>query len=203
MRFIVTILRVPPLLIQSIRSWLSSNVPELANNIIFDSGKFLGWHLGRQSVTLSFAAPIKKFVNRVHEVCLGKAPAAVSVIRYNPRVGPVLSYVFQFAVSPDSYKIHTLAHRSLHSILRVSPNSFSRKLANSTGFCTGIHPLPINSHCVSVRYRFAVSEAPYLEELRNAILAFLSDDASLVSFGNNLLQGARWHRLAQHSRVFA
>ena len=117
---------------------------------------------------MSLAAPIKKFVNRVHEICLGKAPAAVAVIRYNKRVVPVLSYVSQFAVPPDSYKLQSLAHRSLHSILRVPPNSFSRKLINSTiGFCTGINPLPINSYCASVRYRFAVSEAPYLEELRS------------------------------------
>ena len=66
---------------------------------------------------------------------------------------------------------------------------FPRKLTNSIGFCTCINPLPINSYCASVRYRFAVSEAPYLEDLRNAIFALLSDDASLDSFGNILPQG--------------
>ena len=134
--------------------------------------------------------PIKKFVNRVHEVSIGKAPAAVVVIRYNQRVLPVFSYVSQFAIPLVAFKIHALAHRSLHSILRVPPNSFSRKHTNSIGFCRGISPLPINSYCVSVRYRFAVSEASYLEDLRNIIFAMLADEAPLLSLGNCLPLGS-------------
>ena len=121
---IITAVKLTCSLVQSIRNWLSINVPQFSNIIIAESGKFLGWHLGRQSATLSFPAPIKKFVNRVHEICLGKAPAAVSLIRYNQRVLPVLSYVSQFAIPPDSFQIQALAHRSIHSILRIPPNSF-------------------------------------------------------------------------------
>jgi len=178
---IITILKLTPLLIQSIRNWLAVNVPQFSNIVIAESGKFLGWHLGRHAATLSFAAPIKKYANRVHEICNGKSPAAVAVIRYNQRVVPVLSYVSQFAVPPDSYQIQSLAHRSLHSILRMPPNSLSRNLINSVGFCTGINPLPIRSYCASVRYRFAVSEAAYLEQLRTDIFDFLGDQATLDS----------------------
>ena len=160
---IITVLRLSPLLMRSIRNWLAINVPQFSIIVIAESGKFLGWHLGRHSATLSYAAPIKKFVHRVHEICLGKAPAAVAVIRYNQRVVPVLSYVAQFVVPPDSYKIQSLAHRALHSILRIPPNCFSRNLTNSIGFRTGIGPHPLSSYCASVRYRFAVSEASYLE----------------------------------------
>jgi len=138
---IVIFLRLTPRLIQSIRNWLAANVSQFSNIVIAEAGRFLGWHLGRHSATLFFAAPIKKFVNRVHEICLGKAPAAVAVIRDNQRVVPVLSYVSQFAVPPDSYKLQSLAHRSLHPILRVPPNSLSWKLNNSIGFRTGINPL--------------------------------------------------------------
>ena len=94
---------------------------------------------------MSFAAPIKKFVNRVHEICLGKALAAVALIRYNRRVLFVLSYVSEFAIPPVSFNVQALAHRSLHYTLRVPPNSFSRKLTNSIGFCSGISPLPITN----------------------------------------------------------
>ena len=73
--------------------------------------------------------------------------------------------------------------------LRVPPILFSRKLINSIGFRVGINPLPINNYCASVRYRSADSEAPYLEELRDAIFALRSDDATLVSIGNILPQG--------------
>ena len=76
------------------------NVPEFSNIIIAASGKFLGWQLGRHSNSLSFAAPIKKFSNRVQEIVMGKAPAATAIIRYNQRGPSVLSYVSQFAAPP-------------------------------------------------------------------------------------------------------
>ena len=79
-----------------IQSRWKINVPQFSDIIISDSGKFLGWHLGRQSATLSFAAPITKFVNRVHEICLGRAPAAVAVIRYNRKGFPC--FVIRFSV---------------------------------------------------------------------------------------------------------
>ena len=78
---IITVLRLSPLLIQSIRNWLAVNVPQFSNIVIAESGKFLGWHLGRHSAILSYAALIKKFANRVQGICLGKAPAAVALVR--------------------------------------------------------------------------------------------------------------------------
>ena len=93
-----TVPKLSKMLIHCIRNWLSINVPPFSDIIIAESGKFFGWQLGRQSATLSFAAPIKKFVNRVHEICLGKAPAAVALIRYNQRALPVLSYVSQLCL---------------------------------------------------------------------------------------------------------
>ena len=87
-------------LVASIRSWLEVNVPAFSNIIIAASGKFLGWQLGRHSVSLSFAAPIKKFSNRVQEIVMGKAPAATSIFRYNQRAASVLSYVAQFVEPP-------------------------------------------------------------------------------------------------------
>ena len=179
---IITVLSLSPLLIQSIRNWLAVNVPQFSNIVIAESGKCLGWHLGRHSAILSYAAPIKKFTNRVQEICLGKAPAAVALVRYSQRAVPVLSYVAQFAVPPDSYKVSSLAHRSVHSILRLLGNSFSQQLTDNIGFCFGSCPLPINSYCAPVRYRFAVSEAAYLEQLRGNIFAYIGDSAALCSF---------------------
>jgi hypothetical protein len=174
---------------QSIRNWLAVKVPQFSNIVIAECGKFLGWHLGRHSAILSFAAPIKKFSKRVQEICVGRAPAASALVRYNQRAVPVLSYVAQFAVPPDSYRVSSLAHRSVQTILRVPGNSFSQQLTNNIGFCSGISPLPINSYCASVRYRFAVSEASYLEQLRANIFAYIKDSAALSSFGLVLPHG--------------
>ena len=62
-------------------------------------------------------------------------------------------------------------------------------LINTIGFCTGIDPHPIHSYCASVRYRFAVSEAAYLEQLRSDIFSYLGDFAALDSLGNCLPHG--------------
>jgi len=176
-------------LVSAIRAWLVVNVPEFADVIIASSGKFLGWHLGRASNVLSFAAPIKKFANRVHEIVAGKAPAAPSIIRYNQRVPTVLSYVSQFAEPPSEYNVEALAHWAVHSILRLPPNTFSRKLTNSIAFCSGINPLPILSYCSAVRYRFAVSEAPYLIQLQEDFFDFVGDNCPLVGLANIIPHG--------------
>ena len=110
---IITVLRLSPLLTQSIRNWLEVNVRQFSNIVIAESGKFLGWHVGRHSAILSCAATIKKFFVRVPEICLGEAPAATALVRYNRRAVPVLSYVAQFAVPPDSYRVSSLAHSFL------------------------------------------------------------------------------------------
>ena len=92
-------------------------------------------------------------------MCISSTYMYICLYRYNQRVVPVLSYVAQFAVPPDSYKVQSLAHRALHYILRIPLNCFSMNLTNTIGFCFGISPYPISCYCASVRYRFAVSEA--------------------------------------------
>ena len=107
----------------------------------------------------------------------------------NQKVLLVLVYVSQFAVPPDSFNVQALAHRSIHSILRIPPNSFSRDLTNSIGFRSVVNPLPISSYCASVRYRFAVSEASYLVHLKKGIFLLLGDEAPVISLSNQVPLG--------------
>ena len=78
-----------------VRRWLREHIPEFANFIIAESGKYLGWHLGKHSTDKSFKEPIAKFGNRVKEVCQGGAPSTAAFVRYNERAVSVLSYVAQ------------------------------------------------------------------------------------------------------------
>jgi len=186
---IITICNLTEQFVGLIRAWLLVNVPEFADIIIASSGRFWGWHLGRQGAILSFAAPVKKFSNRIHEIVAGKAPATPSIIKYNQRGPTVLSYVSQFAVPPEEYNVESLAHWAVHSILRLPPNTFSRKLTNSIAFCSGINPLPILSYCSAVRYRFAASEAPYLIQLREDFFSFIGDNSPLIGLANIVPHG--------------
>ena len=68
-------------LIQAVRSWLKANVPDFQDFSITNAGKYLGWYLGRNSIALSFAAPLEKYTSRIQEVVDGSAPAtAVPVL---------------------------------------------------------------------------------------------------------------------------
>ena len=85
--------------------------------------------------------------------------------------------------------MEALAHGAIHSILRLPPNTFSRKLTNSISFCSGIDPLPILSYCSAIRYRFAASEAPYLIQLREDFFSFIGDNSPLVGTANIIPHG--------------
>ena len=52
-----------------------------------------------------------------------------------------------------------------------------------------INPLPISSYSAPVRYRFAVSEAPYLHDLLKDIFAMLEDEAPLASLTKRMPLG--------------
>ena len=58
-----------------------------------------------------------KFVHRVEEVVEGKAPAAASIVRYNQRALPVLSYVSQFSPPPLTADVPGLARGAIHKII--------------------------------------------------------------------------------------
>ena len=80
-----------PATIRVIKDWLKLNVPDFAEFIIAPAGKYLGWYLGRNAVTLSFASPFSKYSARVQQVFDGAAPAATSIVRYNQQAVPVFS----------------------------------------------------------------------------------------------------------------
>ena len=90
---------------------------------------------------------------------------------------------------PKSFKIEALAHRSIHSVLRLAPQTFSRALTNTVGFCSAIDPTPIRSYCAAVRYRFAVSEANYLIQLQEDFFKFVGDCAPLIRLADIMPHG--------------
>ena len=146
-----------------IREWLKDNVPEFTEFDIACSGKYLGWYLGVDSVSLSYGDPLKKFISRVHEVTGGKAPAATSIIRYNPRAVLVVSYVSQFASPATDAKLAEIDQWSVHKILRMPPNPMSGKLSHSVGI--EVDPVCLGAYRNANLLRFANSESAYLLQL--------------------------------------
>ena len=169
----------------AIRNWLVENMPECSEFAICAYGKYLGWWLGVDSVNISYKAPLVTFVHRGEEGVGGKAPATTSIVRYNQRCIPVLSYVAQFAPPPSFseghepgilqkelagswpplYKgksggvcVEALAHGVIHKIIRIPPKSMPRALCHSMSFCIAVDHIPIKTYCAANLMRFAHSE---------------------------------------------
>ena len=66
---------------------------------------------------------------------------------------------------------------------------FAWALTDSIGFCIDIDPTPIRSYCAAVRYRFAVSEADYLIQLKEDIFEYVGDSAPLSRLANKMFHG--------------
>ena len=77
----------------------------------------------------------------------------------------VISYVAQFALPPLCTGLEAKEQQSLHKILRIAPNSFSRDLLCRIGEFTAVQPIPLFEYCLAVSYRFAHSERQYLSSL--------------------------------------
>jgi len=198
-------------LIDAVRSWLKVNVPDFQDFSITGAGKYLGWYLGRNSIALSYAAPLEKYASRVQEVVDGSAPATVAIVRYNQRVVPVLSYVAQFA-APQASKCLRLKqrqfsekvtvlnetvdladreHGAIHRILRMPPKCMSRELMHSIGFASIVSPTPVINYSLAIMYRFALSEKPYLYSLASDIATLMGDSLTvqLSQLGSRIPDG--------------
>ena len=164
----------------AVTSWLHDNVPAFEHFKVGSSGKFLGWFLGISSSQLSFVDPLKKYSSRVLDICDGKAPSTVSLLRYNQRAVTVLSYVAQFASPPESFGIDLKEQHALHKILRLPPNSLPRPILHTLKSFTCVDPIPLADYCSAVMFRFAFSEKDYLSFLACSIRDLIGDNMPLA-----------------------
>ena len=176
--------KLKPAFVMVIRAWLRDNVLAFANFVIADSGKYLGWYLGRNSVELSFASPFSKFAARVKDVFEGNAPAATSIIKYNQRCVPVFSYHAQFSLSSREDNFAHKEHLAIHKILHMPPNSMSRDLMRHIDFCSVITPVWLEPYFSAIMLRFALSE-------KDSLLKLGQDIRTLVGSSLTLAQAAR------------
>ena len=162
---IISCIELSDELVFAVKQWLAINVPDFKDFLIASSGKYLGWFLGVDAASISWQEPRLKFVDRVEGIVGAQAPATTSLLRYNQRAVPVLSFVSQFSHPPPEVGIAALDQWSVHKLLRMPANSFSRKLCHSVSFCTEVDPVPLNAYCAANMIRFAHSEREYLINL--------------------------------------
>ena len=177
---IVSCVALSDFVLNAITNWINENVPDFKEFRIQCTGKYLGWHLGLDSETVSFRDPLKKFKDRVLEVAQGLASATSSIIRYNQRAVTVLSYVAQFAAPPVAAKIQELDAWSVHKILRLPAKCMPRNLCHTLEFCTLVNPIPLRAYCNACRFRFAHSERDYLLELARTVAAEVAGSSARV-----------------------
>ena len=171
-------------LVEAVKQWLCIHIPEFSNFKICSSGKYLGWHLGVDSNVLSFRDPLAKFGKRVVGISEAKAPATISMLRYNERAIPVLSYVAQFATPPASINIRSKEFYALHKLLRLPPCSLTHAFLHSLSLFTIVEPTPIEDYCSAIMYRFALSEAPYFATLASSIKLLIGESMPIACASN-------------------
>ena len=179
--------------VAAVKLWLREHIPEFAEFQIAASGKYLGWHLGVDSATLSFHDPLAKFNKRVLEIADGKAPSTVAFLRYNERAVSVLSYVAQFAIPPSD--LGKLEYQARHKLLRMPPQSMSYDLSHRLEDFCGVAPTALEDYCLAVMYRFAHSERKYLAELSLKVQSLIGDSFPIDSFGRLVVPDGELHSL--------
>ena len=65
-------------------------------------------------------------------------------------------------------------------------------VSNTMCLCAAVEPLPIVSHCASIRFRFVVGEATYLRTLKIDIFEMMGDDLPLPAQDGVVFPGVLW-----------
>ncbi len=82
-----------------IRQWLRQEIPEWAAFQISNAGKYLGIYMGPKSVSLLWAGPIHKYLERVDALHRQGLPNWLMVRNYISNIISVLLYVGQLCPS--------------------------------------------------------------------------------------------------------
>ena len=114
---------------------------------IRNGGKSLGWYLGVDDISNSYREPLSKYGSRILEITSANAPAAAAFCRFNQRAVPVLGYVAQFGVPSVDMGLPALFAWSVHKLLRMPPQSFSRELCDNLKEFTVVSPMPLDVYC--------------------------------------------------------
>ena len=184
---VISVLELTDHIVGSVRKWLADNIPEWKDFKIVAAGKYLGVYLGRAAAKLTYDTPKEKFWGRVNELADASAPSLSTVLRYNERVATVFSYVSQFYLPPEADKMNSLEHRAIHRILKLPPNSMSRKLSHSFQPFLPKTPTTIGAMVRATCARFARSEVTFLQSLKRDVLAFTDSSQSLFHEGLGLV----------------
>ena len=160
---IVSCVQLTPELIHCIRSWLATNLPEWKDFSIVPKGKYLGVFLGWDAIKESYAGPCTKYLERVEDIRSAGAPSLVSILRYNERAASVFSFVAQVIPLHDPPSLAALEQRGVHKMLRLPPNSMSRKLMHSLEPFHCKSPTALIPMCRASMYRLARGESDFLK----------------------------------------
>ncbi len=174
--------RYYPELIACIKSWLTHNIADWKDIQIVPRGKYLGFFLGRDGARETYSLPCKKYLERVEDIGSASAPSLVSVLRYNERAATVFSFVSQVIPVHDPPSLAALEQRGVHKVLKLPPNSMSRKLMHSLEPFHCKSPAAIISMCRASMYRLARREAVFLRSLHEEILEFWGDSLDVLGF---------------------
>ena len=106
------------------KSWINQYLPNWSDISIAASAKYLGVHLGTVTKDLLWMSRASKWKSRVDAIAATGSPPSISVMLYNTRALPTLSYVAQLAFPPRDLCLQEPA--ALARVMHCPCNAFSR-----------------------------------------------------------------------------
>ena len=199
---IISVCNLSPSLLAAVRCWLVSNIPLWADFKIVSCAKYLGVFLGRGGIVKSFEAPTIKYNERVKEIAEAGAPTLLSILRYNERAASVFSFIAQVCPIPVQKEFAATEQRGVHKMLRLPPNSMSRKLMHTLEPFLCKSPVCLIAWSKAAMYRYAYSVRNFLITLHAEAFRTLGDDITLVNFVNRKIPCAGYDQPALINCLF-
>ena len=143
-----------------------------------------------------------KFKERVKEIAEAGAPTLPSILRYNEYAASVFSFVAQVCPIPDHKEFAATEQNGVHKMLRLPPNSMSRRLMHSLEPFLGKSPLCLSAWSKAAMFRYAFSVKDFLNSLHADAICLLGDGITFVNLVNRKIPGAGYDQPALINCLF-
>lgn len=134
------------------------SVPEWSRFRIVPAATYLGFVMGLEGSTRSWAAPLEKWVTRAASIGSAGAPAGVASHMYTTTAVPVLGYVAQLMVSPP--QLEELERRAVSKVLCLPGNTLGRRWHLDLAEAGGARMGSVLAYVTACRVRAGIATVP-------------------------------------------
>ena len=140
-------------LVNYIKTWLASNIPEWSNFSIKPVGKYLGFQLGPQAGSCQWDKAISDFVQSSSGIANAHAAVSITSALHNTRAVSVLLYIAQLIPLPAKFGF--TERKAMTALLHLCTNSFTYNSFYSLPLAGGPKLYCATAAALASRFRMA------------------------------------------------